>query len=243
MNAKRKALAERILRLVREGQLVSDGKLPTERELVDILQESRQLVREAVIALEAWGFLEVRERQGIFVKAVDGADLTQGLDSLIAWPEDILPQAVEMRRIVEVPAAALAATRRSDEDVARLRACLDQLFRLSNAEGERDVEEGTHWNSLLHGTIVQAARNVLLLRVHEGLVGITERVIVPLRRRRIIEQPLLWSKRVFSQHQRIVEAIEGQNPEAAMAAMEEHLDGTSRGLREFDVTAFLRQIG
>ncbi|QTX32066.1 FadR family transcriptional regulator [Aminithiophilus ramosus] len=243
MNAKRKALAERILRLVREGQLVCDGKLPTERELVDILQESRQLVREAVIALEAWGFLEVRERQGIFVKAVDGADLTQGLDSLIAWPEDILPQAVEMRRIVEVPAAALAATRRSDEDVARLRACLDQLFRLSNAEGERDVEEGTHWNSLLHGTIVQAARNVLLLRVHEGLVGITERVIVPLRRRRIVEQPLLWSKRVFSQHQRIVEAIAGQNPEAAMAAMEEHLDGTSQGLREFDVTAFLRQIG
>jgi len=243
MNPKRKALAERILKLVKEGELVYGGKLPTERELVEILQESRQLVREAIIALEAWGFLEVRERQGIFVKNADGAAVTQGIDSLIGWPEDLLPQAVEMRRIIEVSAAGLAATRRSEDDLQRLQACLEQLRHLSDVEGERNVEEGAHWNSLLHGTIVQAARNILLLRVHEGLMGITERVIAPLRRRRILERPLVWSERVFSQHRRIVEAIEARDPEEAMVAMGEHLDGTSQGLREFDVKTFLQQIG
>ncbi len=65
MNETRKDLIRRLTDLVSQGNVVTGGKLPPERELAALLGTTRPLLREGLIALEALGLLEIRDRQGI----------------------------------------------------------------------------------------------------------------------------------------------------------------------------------
>lgn len=225
-------MALKLLEMIRRGEIVEQGKLPTERKLAEILGESRQMVREAIIILEAWGALDVRERQGMFVRAFDAAEITEGLGGLVTWPEDVFPQVIEMRRLVEVSAARFAAERRTEEDVQRMEQCLDELRKLADLPPDVAIKDGVHWNSLLHTTIADAARNVLMKRVHEGLSAVMDKAIGPLRSRRYSVGALAWSQAVMEQHERIVRAIRKGFPDEAAVAMEEHLAGTARDIMQ-----------
>ena len=228
MNPKRKDLAFKLLEMIRRGEVVRDGRLPTERELASLLGESRQLIREAVIVLEVWGVLEVRERQGMFVRSFDPSELVEGLESMIAWPDKVFPQVLEMRPLIEVPAARLACRRRTDEHINRLTYSLEELRKLKDDTSDMAVSEGVRWNSLLHATIIDAADNPILKRVHEGLSGILEKGVKSLRIQRLTQRSLEWSERVYSQHERLVLAVVDSDEEAAARAMEEHLEDTAR---------------
>lgn len=228
MNPKRKDLALQLLEMIRRGEVVRDGRLPTERELASLLGESRQMIREAVIVLETWGVLEVRERQGMFVKSFDASELVEGLESMIAWPDQVFPEVLEMRPLIEVPAARMACRRRTEEQIHRLTYSLEELCKLKNDRSDLAVSEGVRWNSLLHATIIDAAGNTILKRVHEGLSGILERAVKSLRIQRLTQRSLEWSGRVYAQHERLVRAIVDSDEEEAARAMEEHLEDTAR---------------
>lgn len=229
---KRKELALKLMEQIKRGEIVRDGRLPTERELVALLGESRQMIREAVIVLEAWGVLEVRERQGMFVNSFDASGLVEGLDSMIAWPDQVFPQVLEARPLIEVPAVKLACRNRTEEHIRRLSYCLEQLRGLKDDISDLAVSEGVRWNSLLHATIIDAAGNTILKRVHEGLSGILENAVKSLRIQRLSQRSLEWSERVFSQHERLVQAIVDSDEEKAAQAMTEHLEDTARAFMD-----------
>ena len=114
MNKRKEEQLKRILQAIKSGEIVNDGKLPTERELERHFSMSRLHIRECLNILEAYGVLEIRERQGIFVESHDVSGAFRSLDDFqSAWAVGLYDEISEVRRLVEVPAARLAAQRRT----------------------------------------------------------------------------------------------------------------------------------
>ena len=109
-------VARRIADLVARGEVQPGDKLPSERDLAEMLKVSRPTIREAMIALEVSGLIEVRTGSGIYVRAHPDPSLDLVRDDGIG-PFDIL----ELRLMVEPDAAALAAERMTDAQIIRLR--------------------------------------------------------------------------------------------------------------------------
>ena len=87
MNKRKEEQLKRILQAIKSGEIVNDGKLPTERELERHFSMSRLHIRECLNILEAYGVLEIRERQGIFVESHDVSGAFRSLDDFqSAWP-------------------------------------------------------------------------------------------------------------------------------------------------------------
>lgn len=220
METKRKALIDRLAAAVDEGRYGKGDRLPPERELAAELKVSRNLLREALITLECQGYLELRGREGIFVRR-RLPDVAASLRPASLWPSMAMEQLMEVRTVIEAPAAALAARRRSDEEVQRLRLCLSHL-RTVHLEGETWDGEGAHWDSLLHRTVVEAAHNDLLQRIHEGLAEVMERYIG--QSRRWLFSRLEWPDIVLAQHEALVESVCDGDGERASLVVRDHIE-------------------
>ncbi|MDR0843058.1 MAG: GntR family transcriptional regulator, partial [Acidobacteriota bacterium] len=130
MNPTRKDLIQRLSGLISQGEIVKDGKLPSERELAALMGTSRPLLREALISLEALGYLDIRDRQGIFLAEEAQTQFLKTFDQAHVWPMDILAQVMEIRQIMDPGSTALAALRCKDEDIAKLDECLAVLEKI-----------------------------------------------------------------------------------------------------------------
>ena len=221
MNKKRHEVIEELKQLIKAKSCTKDGKLPAERELATRLGVSRTLLREAIITLEAWGVLELRERQGIFVVAPDLCDFTGSMAFMSFWHEDLLSQVMEMRWLLNVAAAELSAIRRTDEDLTKMRRCIEALEK-SGPETEEDKQQRAYWENNLHNLYIKAAHNTIMERVNEGLASIIERNVTlgSLMFMGIDD----WFDTVVSQHKQLVKAIEEQNSRKAKAIMIQHLE-------------------
>ncbi len=228
MEKKRGELVQQLRKMIAEPGRFPDSKLPSERELAQSLGVSRNLLREAVITLEALGYLEVRERQGTFITAPAADDFVASLRFASLWPEEMLCQLMEMRLVIEVPIAGLAALRRSDEEVKAMRRCIADLEQAS-LRPDGGASEGAQWDSRLHMLIVNAARNPLLSRLYEGLAATMERYI---SMSRIILLAIDgWPAKIVAEHEALVEAIAHQDPQGAEEAQRHHLGSALEALK------------
>jgi GntR family transcriptional regulator, transcriptional repressor for pyruvate dehydrogenase complex len=147
-------VAQRVLSHIVQHDLAEGDRIPGERELARRLAVSRTSVRQAIAGLTEAGVLA--SRQG-------GGDLRRPLDleseplSSVADRRARLPAVHEARRILEVPAAALAATRRSEDDVEAMRRALD-LMASEIAAGE----VGARGDAAFHAAVTAAAKNPTL---------------------------------------------------------------------------------
>lgn len=224
MESKRKALIERIIEMAHQGRFKS-GKLPPERDFSQELKVSRGSLREALVTMEGMGFLEIRGREGVFlVPKIESSDLS--LSTVILWPDETMDHLMEMRKLVEIPAAGLAALRMDLSDLEKIKRCLVELEKVDISP----EEDGARWDSLLHMSIVEGAKNPLISRVFEGLALLMERYIGNTRRQ-LFATPGL-PEAVLNQHRGLVEALEIGDCDRAMRITEEHLDLANRLFRE-----------
>ena len=121
--SKKKIVSDKLRELIETNSLAQGDKLPSERELAQRLGVSRNVLREAVVSHSSEGILEVRERQGIFVKNAEGYGVLESLQGIQLLPADFILYQLEVRTIISVPAARLAAQRRTDEDIRKLHEC------------------------------------------------------------------------------------------------------------------------
>jgi GntR family transcriptional regulator, transcriptional repressor for pyruvate dehydrogenase complex len=141
------------------GELSEGEKLPPERILADSLNVNRATVREALKKLELLGLVDILHGDGIYVKDYLKSgnldlikDLAYGKDDTNM---DILRDILEVRNIIVPEMAALAARRRSDEDLAAMERLLsDQALSVQ----DRDIA--------LHAAIARAGRNLLYIFMH-----------------------------------------------------------------------------
>lgn len=226
MNESRKKLIERLADLVSRGDVLAGGKLPPERELAEMLGTSRPALREAEIALEALGILDIRDRQGVYLAQDDADRMNIALGQAKVWPMDVLSQVMEIRQLLDPPAAAIAAVRRSDRDMARLERCIDELESVERTGGPEKADLGAYWNVALHGTIVAAARNALLSRMYETLLDMTKTGISAMRMDVLDSSRPEKTTETLEQHRAIVAAIAQGDSGEARRASEIHLQRT-----------------
>lgn len=185
-------------------------RLPSERDLAAEMQVSRASVRQATIALEVTGVLEVRHGDGIYVRAVDTAP--ERINELLRR-RGRLPEVLEAREALETMLARKAAERRTEADIAAMCAALEVM-----AEEVRTGSVGERGDEMFHAAVTQAAHNMLLAELMSFLHD-------PIRDSRAASlsepgRPL----RSLNAHRRIAEAIERGDPKAAETAMRRHLE-------------------
>jgi GntR family transcriptional regulator, transcriptional repressor for pyruvate dehydrogenase complex len=185
-------------------------RLPSERDLASALQVSRASVRQATIALEVRGTLEVRHGDGIYLRSLSS---DSGHQMELMTKRHRLPAILEAREALETQLAALAAARRTDAEIAAMDQALDVMA--ADIEAGGFGEEG---DRLFHEAVTGAARSPLLADFMAGLaVPISE------TRRSSLGEPGR-PRRSLRAHLRILEAIRRGDAPAARQAMRRHVN-------------------
>lgn len=211
-------LADRLRETILDGSLEEGAKLPTERELVSQTGLSRGSVREALRKLEVEGLVKTRLGRlgGIIVSRPGNDAMAHFVRQFVRGRKLSLRTVQEARTTLEPHLAQMAAERRTEEDLARLRQLNAEL-----AGTLDDQEQFAAVNIDWHNMIASAARNELLSAF---LYSISYQVAVS-----TIEpeyDTLETRTAVLAIHTRILAAIEAGNADAAYRRMKRHMDAT-----------------
>ncbi|GAA2648695.1 hypothetical protein GCM10010307_56470 [Streptomyces vastus] len=164
---------DQLRELIRSGALPPGSKLPPEPDLAAQLGLSRNLAREAVKALAVARVLEIRRGDGTYVTSLQPSLLLEGLGGavdLLQSDSGALLDLMEVRRLLEPAATALAATRISEEGLAEVKRHLDAM-----REARDDVERLNAHDAAFHRAVVAATGNDPLVTLLEGVSGRTLR--------------------------------------------------------------------
>jgi GntR family transcriptional repressor for pyruvate dehydrogenase complex len=202
-------VAEQISAWIQSNGLAPGDRLPPERELAQRLGVSRATLSQALVALEVIGVVQVRHGDGTILAEAPGP---RRIVEAIRAHAHRLPEIIEPRDALETKIAALAATRRTADDLARI----DEAI----AEMARDVEaggRGVEGDERFHGAVTAAAHSLLLARLMDEI-----RDLVRETRIESLSQPGRPADSLRG-HRAIADAIRSGDPDAAAAAMHAHV--------------------
>ncbi|MFF8654518.1 FadR/GntR family transcriptional regulator [Streptomyces huasconensis] len=209
--------AARLREQITGGHWPVGTKLPGETTLAKELGVGRSTLREALRALAGAGLVRARQGAGVFVVATE---------PVADWPTRLRRAAVtdvyEVRMLVEVQAARLAALRRTDEDITAMRAALDGR-RAAAAGGDAAFVDA---DIALHAAVVAAARNPVLTdlfaefmpALRQGLIDLLE--LIDVRREE--------ADHGDAAHADLVRAVESMDAEGAARVAQAELQATLR---------------
>lgn len=216
-----KRISRELLTSIVRGEILPGEALPSEEDLASQFDVSRPVVREAVKELAVLGLVESRQGRSTRVTSADDwnhfAPELLAARSEVGAVDDFLLELLELRRLIETGAAALAAVRASDDDIARMGA---QFERMAASVG--DVERFTDADIAFHDALLAATGNHLLTRLIDMITPV-------LRFGRMISLERRADGPADSQegHRRVLDAMRAGDPEAARLAMREHLSWTA----------------
>ena len=205
-------IADQLRALIGKGEFAAGARLPAERDLARQLGVSRPSVREALIALEVEGWVEVRTGSGVYV--LDRSQRPAAAISVTEWgPLEL----IRARRVVEGETAALAATlgRRKDVDA------MTRAIALMQDLADRNVMP-LDGDRAFHLAIVDACDNAVLAETVQGFWDSRNGPIFT-RLGGYFETVQSW-RRAIAEHHAIRDAIAAQDAVGARAAMHEHMD-------------------
>lgn len=212
---------EAIKQMIVAGELGPGDRLPREADLADRLGLSRSSLREAVKALTLIKVLTVRQGDGTYVTSLDPAMLMEALGFVVDFHrDDSVLQFLEVRRILEATAAAIAAVSMPREEINGLAVLLDEL------PADPAIEELVANDIEFHGRIAAATGNPLLCSLLEALSGRTQRA----RMWRGLTQDTAV-QRTLDEHRAIQRALANRDPEAARSWATVHIAGVEDWLR------------
>lgn len=160
---------------IREGKLVTGGKLPTERDLSELLGVSRNSVREAMRSLEIIGVISSHQGAGNFLTGNFENNLVESLSMMFLLGQFDYQQISQLRRALELQALMLAIDHITEEEIEELVKIISQL---EHEEEEINVilDKNFHYN------IAKASRNVLIMDILQALSDLLDNFIYDLRR-------------------------------------------------------------
>jgi len=216
-------VARQLLALVQNGSLKPGQKLPPERELSTMLEVSRPSLREALRALSLLGVLRIRQGGGIYVSELDPESLLAPLHFFVSLNDKNLEDLFEARLIVEAENARIAARKISEEDIDRLKKCVDFEADELNDQ-DKFIQSDVEFHRIINESVDNAFLNRFATSLH--VLGKASREItghIP----GVIEQSLV-------DHQKIVAAMEARDGDAAASAMKSHLINVREALHRGD---------
>ena len=211
-------IAEQVRQLMASGEFALGSRLPAERDLAAQLGVSRPSVREALIALEVEGMIEVRTGSGIYVRQIKAAKSAAAASEL----DDNTPanwgplEVMSARILVEAEVAALAAANAQKGDLKAIKSGLQQM----KLEAARD-EVPRQGDEAFHEAIAQACGNSVLLDTVQRYWMARNGPLFE-RLGDYFEHPASWQTAI-AEHQEVMHAIEARDSSAARKAMQKHL--------------------
>ena len=208
-------IADQITRLIEAGEYKPGERLPAERLLAEQLSVSRPTVREALIAMEVEGRVEIRGGAGVFVleRIVDTGTSTLATTSV---PPPGPFEVLFARELIEPDVAALAAKNATPDQLATMAKALGEMVCCSAADRMR-----LEFDRRFHFALAEASGNSALVLAFVALWTPREQPVY-LRLEDHFHTEAVWQRAIL-EHREILEAVKSANPKLARAAMHRHL--------------------
>jgi len=210
-------LADRVVaeiqKLMFNGQLEPGMKLPPERDLAEQIGVSRTVIREAVRILVTKGLLETRPGVGTIVREVTSDQLAEPLNLLLQTKNVSIEHIHQVRSILEVEIAGLAALQATTEDIV----CLQQIMaEMEQVKNEPDAFVAR--DNDFHRGLAKTTHNPLLIILLDSIRDLMQEI-----RLRVYLHPDIL-ERVIPDHYQILDQVRAKNPAGARRAMQTHLE-------------------
>ncbi|MDB5870986.1 MAG: FadR family transcriptional regulator [Ramlibacter sp.] len=208
-------IAEQLRTLMSGGEFVPGSRLPAERDLAKQLGVSRPSVREALIALEVEGWVEVRTGSGVYV--LNRVGRVNGKDRKVPPSEWGPLELIRARRVIEGEIASLAATQAKRKHIQAINEAIEQM--------REDTDRGVAplaGDRAFHTAIAQACDNVVLLETVQTFWDARRGPLFE-RLGDYFETVPSW-RMAIAEHEAILQAIRAHDAPAARAAMQGHMD-------------------
>lgn len=206
--------------------LAPGDRMPTEAELAERFDVSRTVVREAVRLLVQRGLVDVRPGRGMVVGEFNGQSMVDQYDLMLQISGGTFAQLMDMRMVLEVEIAALAANARTDQDVEAMQQAID----LASAHcDDREICLGA--DLAFHRAVAQASSNPFFTLVIRPVNDFLRRAYAQ------AFGYLANQKYTIEEHQAICDAIAAHDPEGARGATQRHLERIMRQSAELTLPA------
>ncbi len=210
---------EQIKNMIVDGILKKGDKLPSERELVEHLQVSRTSIREALRALQIIGIVECRQGEGNYIKQSFENSLFEPLSIMFMLQKSNPEEIIELRKIIEVETAAIAAERITDEELENIKNLINELIVCKDEKDSVKIDRKFHYE------IAQASKNFLILNMLNAMSSLMDSFIEDARKKILIDEKNI--EILVKQHEDIYEALKKRSPMEAAEAMKNHLHFTN----------------
>jgi GntR family transcriptional repressor for pyruvate dehydrogenase complex len=216
------AAIENLREMISSGAFPSGSKLPPEADLAATLGLSRNTTREAVRALSTARVLHVRRGDGTYVTSLKPELLLEGIAFAVdLMHDDSALELLQVRRILEPAATALAAANVTEHELAELEKSL-----LCMQESGSDLEKLLHHDVEFHAQVASASGNMTLASMLNGISSKTFRARVW---RGMVDSDAIG--RTIAEHGCILDALKSRDPELARAAALAHVATTEAFMR------------
>ena len=227
-------VADKLAQSIRDAVYRPGEKLPAERELAESFGVSRPTVREAMIALEIFGVVEIRHGSGIYVIEPTGArpveaEAEEMNDDLNVGAFEL----IEARILIEGEMAAVAAAAVTDADIDALNELIGRMQSGDDAACDEADHEFHEYIARLtdNGALIDTVSNMWALRKQSRLAA------------RIMSRAQGGGRTArVNEHKRIVKALATRDPAAARAAMRHHLEMVREYLLDATETAEIESL-
>lgn len=207
------SVVEQLTHSIVSGEIARDSPLPPERELAQRLGVSRNVVREATKILQSRGLLTIRQGIGTVVNGVTSEPVRQVFSDTLHGQDDALLKLTEVRLVLEVEIAALAAQRATADDLRKLRSLVQQMD-----ESGDDHTRYARLDVAFHQALAGATQNDLFAVMLESLSELLHE-----SRQRSLSSAAGVPQRAQVLHWAIVEAVAVGDAQLASKRMRDHL--------------------
>ena len=207
-----KEIISKIRDLIHFKNLEPGDKLPSERMLSEKFGVSRSSLKEAIQKLEYYGILISRPQSGTFIAKIGQVAMKGMLEDILRLDDPDFRSLVETRILLELKTSSLAAMRRTDEDLAQMKAALD-AYSDKVMNGEDAVQE----DLLFHLSIAKASGNSTM---NTFMLIITPEIITNFEKYHVCDENQAFKG--IQEHKDIYEAIKQQDPKLAKEKMKVH---------------------
>lgn len=223
--------ADRVVRqietMILEGALRPGTKLPSERELAKSFDISRPTLRDALKILEDRSLLDSERGGGTYVSRLLGNGFGAPMVRLIKTFPETAVDYLEFREEIEGKAAALAAVRATEPDRKLIEHTFNQMV---DAHERGNEQEEAAFDADFHLAIIEAAHNVMILHILQGLLEL-------LREGVFYNRNILFRRRgvrdlFLEQHRAIYDGVMSNDPAAARQAVVDHLGYVRHALQD-----------
>ncbi|RNB90624.1 FadR family transcriptional regulator [Brevibacillus fluminis] len=202
-----------LLDFIRKKELKPEDKLPSERELVNMLEVSRSSIREALQTLAEQGIVEKRPGKGVYIKKnpfQNNGEITQTLMMLVDFTSSL--HLLELRQGVEGEIAHLAAKRIEKADI--------QILEQSIVDLEVCIKMDTPIivpDLVFHNTLARSTQNGIILQVYNSIAEFFKKVRIEMATEDDVHQALYY-------HKEILQAVKAGDSERSSKWMREHIE-------------------